>query len=176
MSVITAHLGLHRIRWFYKLIPAKESKLALVYRCRNWGPSGSSDLETGSFGFPSFHQARLWWLHSLSISSKENQTKPQTPCRQPWAGEESRAPHRSSVYSRAPPWPQNCFDHHEVSTNTEWMRKKMVMLLTWSTLMRNEAYTVFPVASRFRQLSPFPLGYRLKMFVYFVCFLTLLIT
>lgn len=149
-----ARLGQHRICWFYKLVLFKESKLPLFHRCRNWDLAGSSELKTGSFERLSSQQAMLWQLHNEHISSKENQTTlPRHHVDSPGLVRKGSSPRRSSVYSRAHALSQDSFDHYEVSTNTEWMRKKMATCLTSTTLMRNEAYSVFSIKI---SLTPLP--------------------
>lgn len=126
------------------ILSANKANLGRHRVCRNWDLTVSSELETGSFYVLSSHQAMLWRLHEEHISSKENQTTlPRHHVNSPGLVRKGSAPYRSSIYSRAHTLPQDSFDHNEVSTNTEWMRKKMVMFLTSSTLTRNEAYTVF---------------------------------
>lgn len=140
-------LGLHRICGFYQLVPSKNPERALFYTEKLLVSQVSMSLKPGPLGFCLLTRlchgdCTMDWFLQRRIKQQ-----PQTPCRQLRPERKGSAPHRSSTYSRAHPLPAAGFDHCEVSTNTEWRRKRMVMFLTWSTLMRNKGYTV--LAQRF---------------------------
>lgn len=152
VSANTVHLGLHRTHWFYKEVPAEEWKLALFNRCRNWGPTGSRELEPGSFGFLSSPQARLRRLPKVFLQKRIKQPS-SVSIDSPGLEGKQGSSQKFSLQQASPFAPRqlwSLWSFHKHRMNEE--EDGYVFNLT--ELMRNEACTVFSFAPHFKQLSP----------------------